>query len=187
MTDDTYFERAKALIYNDRNVQYGTPLENFKRIAEGWQTIFRVEKITEEQVACALAWLKIARLVHGFKEDSLVDAIGYLGTVEMIQKERATPAPSAADPVASWKCPTCLYSCWNPYHQEPPLPEHEDCGRFKVRGDAAHGSAGCLPGARQAFVIQWRCESCTYYCTFGDHHHEDCKGVGVHGDQSWCG
>ena len=70
-------ETAKALINGDRERDYGSPEENFDRIAAGWSVILS-QDISAEQVALCMAWLKIARLVNGAKEDSYVDAAAYM-------------------------------------------------------------------------------------------------------------
>ena len=68
---------AIALINGDRERDYGTPAENFKRIADGWAVILQAD-VSAEQVALCMAWLKIARLVNGPHEDSYVDAAAYM-------------------------------------------------------------------------------------------------------------
>ena len=70
-------ETAAALINGDRERDYGTPAENFGRIAAGWSVILD-QDVSAEQVALCMAWLKIARLVHGPHEDSYVDAAAYM-------------------------------------------------------------------------------------------------------------
>lgn len=72
-------EQAIDLISDDgeRSQNYGTPEENFNRIADGWSVIFD-QHVTAEQVALAMAWLKIARLVGNAPTvDSYVDAAAY--------------------------------------------------------------------------------------------------------------
>jgi hypothetical protein len=72
-------EQAIDLIADDgeRSQNYGTPEENFNRIADGWSVIFD-QHVTAEQVALAMAWLKIARLVGNAPTvDSYVDAAAY--------------------------------------------------------------------------------------------------------------
>ena len=72
-------ERAIELIddQGDRSQAYGTPDDNFNRIADGWSVIFD-QHVTAEQVALAMAWLKIARLVGNAPTvDSYVDAAAY--------------------------------------------------------------------------------------------------------------
>lgn len=70
-------ETAAALINGDRQDAYGAPKENFKRIADGWSVILQAD-VSAEQVALCMAWLKIARLVHGPHEDSYIDAAAYM-------------------------------------------------------------------------------------------------------------
>jgi len=72
-------EQAIELIADDgvRSQAYGTPEDNFNRIADGWSVIFD-QHVTAEQVALAMAWLKIARLVGNAPTvDSYVDAAAY--------------------------------------------------------------------------------------------------------------
>jgi len=68
---------ADQLINGQRQVDYGSPQENFARIAGRWSQIVGVE-IEAWQVCLMMADLKIARLANGPHEDSFVDACGYL-------------------------------------------------------------------------------------------------------------
>ena len=70
-------ETAAELINGDRERDYGTPAENFGRIAAGWSVILDKD-VSAEQVALCMAWLKIARLVNGPHEDSYIDAAAYM-------------------------------------------------------------------------------------------------------------
>ena len=70
-------ETAATLINGDRERDYGTPRENFGRIAAGWSVILS-QDISAEQVALCMAWLKLARLVNGPHLDSYVDAAAYM-------------------------------------------------------------------------------------------------------------
>lgn len=71
---------AMDLINKTRQSEYGPPAENFKRIADGWSVIFGGQTVTAEQVALAMAWLKIARICGDGKasDDSYVDAAAYM-------------------------------------------------------------------------------------------------------------
>ena len=69
---------AARLVHGDRQDDYGTPQQNFKRIAALWEPIFG-KPVTPAQVALALTQLKIARLIHTPNHaDSWVDAAGYI-------------------------------------------------------------------------------------------------------------
>lgn len=70
-------QEAEKLITGDREKAYGTPQDNFNRIATGWSVILG-QTVTAEQVARCMAWLKIARLVNGPHEDSYVDGAAYM-------------------------------------------------------------------------------------------------------------
>lgn len=70
-------EAASDLINGDRQAHYGTPQENFARIATGWEVILGCD-VSPEQVALCMAWLKIARLAHGPHADSYIDGAGYI-------------------------------------------------------------------------------------------------------------
>jgi hypothetical protein len=70
-------ETAAKLINGDREAHYGTPQENFGRIAKGWAVILQSD-VTPEQVALCMAWLKIARLVQGPHDDSYIDGAAYM-------------------------------------------------------------------------------------------------------------
>ena len=71
-------ETAAALVHGDRQSDYGTPQQNFARIAALWEPIFD-RAVTPGEVALALTQLKIARLIHTPDHaDSWVDAAGYI-------------------------------------------------------------------------------------------------------------
>lgn len=72
-------DEAARLIAADgeRGTAYGSPAENFGRIAVGWSVILE-KPISAEQVALCMAWLKIARLVHSSTQDGYVDGAGYI-------------------------------------------------------------------------------------------------------------
>lgn len=83
---------ARALITGDRQDQYGTPEENFGR----WATLVNAQFGTIFQpgdMAVIAALLKIARSAHQKKQDSFVDAAGYIdiaGELYGVNDEAAT-------------------------------------------------------------------------------------------------
>lgn len=83
----TVLEEAQSLIYGDREKDYGKTSENFADIAKGWSVLFKTT-VTAEQVALAMAWLKICRANKDNcgKRDSYVDCAGYMGCIEKIKK-----------------------------------------------------------------------------------------------------
>jgi len=83
----TVLEEAQSLIYGDREQDYGKTSDNCADIAKGWSVLFKTT-VTPEQVALAMAWLKICRANKDncSKRDSYVDLCGYAGCIEKIKK-----------------------------------------------------------------------------------------------------
>ena len=68
---------ADRLINGDRQADYGTPQENFARIAAIW-TVILGHTVRPDQVALCMSGLKLARLANGPHDDSYTDACGYM-------------------------------------------------------------------------------------------------------------
>jgi hypothetical protein len=79
---------AARMVSEDRNDQYGHPLDNLDRAARIWSVILGAD-VTAEQVALCMVGMKIARQVHRPKPDTVVDIIGYALTLHMVEVERA--------------------------------------------------------------------------------------------------
>lgn len=86
MSDDL-LAKAAELVTNQRQQDYGHPAVNFERIAQGWSVIFDDGCFTPERVALAMVWTKICRQLNTHKDDNLIDAIGYILTIDTINKE----------------------------------------------------------------------------------------------------
>lgn len=71
---------AAAIIAGDRDKQYGSPEDNFSRIAKVWEVITGREYSAEE-VAMMMVGLKVARFASnsGFQADTWRDIAGYAG------------------------------------------------------------------------------------------------------------
>ena len=82
--DDTLLTEAYNLVTGDRQKSYDHPAVNFDRIARLWSVALDKE-ITPEDVAVCMVLVKIARQVHAPKRDNIVDAIGYLLTLEAVR------------------------------------------------------------------------------------------------------
>lgn len=77
MKREVVLDTAKRLVNNDRVKHYGSPKENFTRIANMWSEIFKT-KITPAQVALCMAIVKVTRLIQTpDHEDSWIDLAGY--------------------------------------------------------------------------------------------------------------
>lgn len=84
-------ETAMSYVTVDREVQYGTPENNFKVIANLWNIYLNTETITAEDVAIMMALLKIGRIASGQKkDDNYVDLAGYAACAcEIATKDEA--------------------------------------------------------------------------------------------------
>ena len=69
-------DEAKRIVNGARNEDYGTPEDNFARIATMWSVILGTE-VTPRQVATCMIALKLARDAFQPKRDNLVDIAGY--------------------------------------------------------------------------------------------------------------
>lgn len=77
MTREETLDTAKQMVCGHREQEYGSPEDNFKRIADYWTTYKNVE-FNAEDVAMMMALLKIARIQSGnATKDSFIDLAGY--------------------------------------------------------------------------------------------------------------
>ena len=75
---------ADKIVNGERQQAYGTPEQNFNRIAELWSTYLqnrdeeRLDYITAKDVAVMMMLLKVGRLMSGTStQDSWIDIAGY--------------------------------------------------------------------------------------------------------------
>ena len=70
---------AEKCVCTDRQTQYGSPENSFKRIASFWNTYLgdMAVPIKPRDVAAMLALLKIARISNGLKDDNWIVLAGY--------------------------------------------------------------------------------------------------------------
>lgn len=76
ITRSGILSEAKKCICGDREEDYGSPEDNFNRIAALWSAYFDKE-FTAKDVAMAMSLMKIARIKAGTKSDSYIDLAGY--------------------------------------------------------------------------------------------------------------
>ena len=88
MTPEDIAAYAARLVSDERQYEYGHPLDNMDRAARIWSVILDHE-VSAEQVALCMVGMKIARQVHKPKPDTVVDIIGYALTLHMVEVERA--------------------------------------------------------------------------------------------------
>ena len=84
---------AHKIINGERQGQYGSPEDSFKLIAEKWSNYTTVcfhepIEFTSYDVAYMMFLMKLARIEGGqYKQDSFVDALGYLAIAHDIAEE----------------------------------------------------------------------------------------------------
>tara|TARA_X000001388_G_scaffold58401_2_gene43680 strand:- start:147 stop:506 length:360 start_codon:yes stop_codon:yes gene_type:complete len=78
-SDDSVLAEAEELITSDRADVYGPWHLNASRIGDGWKIILKLNRrITNEEVALMMDWVKSARLIHTPTHiDSWRDKCGY--------------------------------------------------------------------------------------------------------------
>ena len=69
-------KEAIEIVMSDRQMDYGTPEDNFGMIANLWSIYFDIG-IRPDQVAGAMILLKLARSTNASKKDNAVDIAGY--------------------------------------------------------------------------------------------------------------
>ena len=119
--DGELMNEVVQITTHDRQSQYGSPNKDFEKIASMWSAIFE-HSFRPTDVALALICLKISRLSHAIKVDSLRDIGGYArcayqiylederrragGPIiprateahsEEVSRERRCPTPAAGD------------------------------------------------------------------------------------------
>jgi hypothetical protein len=76
-TKTTIAEKAKKIVFGDREQTYGHPGKNLRMIADLWSTYLSTQ-VSAQDVCNMMVLLKIARLRNDPEhEDSKVDIIGY--------------------------------------------------------------------------------------------------------------
>ena len=107
MTRESILNRAIECVCGEREQDYGSPEDNFKRIATYWSTHLGME-ITAEDVAVMMALLKIARIGTGTAtDDSWVDLAGYaacggeIAAAEADRRKLAEATTKAAQKLAA--------------------------------------------------------------------------------------
>jgi hypothetical protein len=84
-------EEAAALVYGERQDDYGTPRENYAGVAKVWSGILQrklKEDITPDEAALLMVGFKLQRQGMKHKRDNLVDAHGYLLVYSRVREEQ---------------------------------------------------------------------------------------------------
>lgn len=78
-------DRAKEIVYQDRQTMYGDPLPSARRTAAMWSAILGTE-VTPQQVILCMVAMKISREVGGHHPDHIVDIAGYAENLFLIEE-----------------------------------------------------------------------------------------------------
>lgn len=90
MTEKNILHEADARVSLTAQPEYGDPRINLARIAVGWSELLGVD-VRPDQVAACMIWLKLARLSHAYKRDSVVDVAGYARCMEIVCEQSSNP------------------------------------------------------------------------------------------------
>lgn len=89
-TRASILEAARRCVCGEREGEYGTPEDSFSTIARLWSAYCEDRDFSADDVACMMALLKIARIIHNPGHmDSWVDGCGYLACGAEIAARRA--------------------------------------------------------------------------------------------------
>lgn len=88
--NQTILTEAEALVYGDRQGDYGHPRQDFTRTALLWTGVLmhklaEGEHITPEDIALCMVQVKISREVNKPKRDNRVDGAGYLLCLDRLE------------------------------------------------------------------------------------------------------
>ena len=102
-TREEILRSAAVMVTGERQDDYGTPENNFERIANLWNSYLdrRLDgRISRVDVAAMMALLKIARIASGHgKRDNWVDLAGYAacgGEIQAAEQRITMPANQAS-------------------------------------------------------------------------------------------
>ena len=82
-------EEADIITKGSRNLAYGAPSDDFKRISKLWSVILATEVSAENVGMCMIA-LKMSRELHRSSRMNRVDIAGYASTLQMMAESKST-------------------------------------------------------------------------------------------------
>lgn len=90
---ESILQEAERIVNGPRAQYYGPPAENFQRIADLWNGYLLAKAVdgngcgdlTTRDVAALMALMKLARLMHTYHRDSVVDLAGYAACMEKLE------------------------------------------------------------------------------------------------------
>ena len=82
---ENILDKAKEVLFGDRDTDYGDFIQNFKEISQIATVLCRKE-LTSEDCCRVLMAVKLAREGYKHKEDNLIDLCGYANILNEILK-----------------------------------------------------------------------------------------------------
>ena len=95
--EPTILDEAKALVYGDRGADYGHPADDHGKVAGAMTALLKDKlrpgvELTALDVELVMIVVKLSRLAHKYKRDTVVDIAGYAATMEMTEAREAVKA-----------------------------------------------------------------------------------------------
>jgi len=91
--DENVLLKANNLVHGDRNISYGSPVDDFKRTVGMINSLLAhklKESLTSEDFARIMVCCKLSRSVHMYKADNYVDGAGYLECANWCAREEGS-------------------------------------------------------------------------------------------------
>jgi len=83
--DESILLEADRITSQDRQKDYGHPLDDYRRTAKLWSAVLGVEVTASQAILCMIL-LKVSRECNKHKRDNLVDVAGYAKCLEQVEE-----------------------------------------------------------------------------------------------------
>lgn len=83
--EPTLLDRARRLVWGDREASYGKPGPLFERVAQTWSAVLN-HPVTAEEVVLCMACLKIIREANKPADDNRLDLAGYAAILDRVRR-----------------------------------------------------------------------------------------------------
>lgn len=83
---ESILQEAERITSEDRQKDYGHPLDDYRRTAALWSAVLGVEVTASQAILCMIL-LKVSRECHKHKRDNLVDMAGYAKCLMQVEEK----------------------------------------------------------------------------------------------------